>query len=136
MRIKDVASKKKTLTTEFPDMPGFMVDISYLGRDELTKLRDKCKTLKINKRTRDPEEVIDNDLFSDLYVDAVITGWTGFKQKYLMQLVVMEEYDESKAEEDVEFDSENARSLMSASTIFDRWVTELLNDVENFNKDS
>ena len=77
----------KTVSIDFPDMEGFTVDLCYLAREELLKLRGKCLKQKFNKKTRAFEETLDEDTFLIEYVASVIKGWTGLKYDYLRQLI-------------------------------------------------
>ena len=67
----------KTVSIDFPDMDGFSVDLCYLARDELLKLRTRCLKQKFNKKTRAFEEQLDEDTFLVEYVKAIIKGWRG-----------------------------------------------------------
>ena len=67
----------KTVSIEFPGMEGFEVDLCYLAREELIKLRKRTITTKFNRRTHQPEEVLDEDKFLTEYTAAVIKGWKG-----------------------------------------------------------
>ena len=42
----------KTVTIDYPDMEGFSVDLTYLAREELLKLRNRCLKQKFNKDKR------------------------------------------------------------------------------------
>ena len=44
----------KTVSIEFPGMEGFEVDLCYLAREELIKLRKRTITTKFNRRTHQP----------------------------------------------------------------------------------
>ena len=76
----------KTVSIDFPDMEGFTVDLCYLAREELLKLRSKCLKQKFNKKTRAFEETLDEDTFLIEYVKAVIKNWVGLKYDNLRTL--------------------------------------------------
>ena len=48
---------------EFPGYIGMEVSLTYLGREELMKLRKRCVSTKFDKKTRQPEEVLDEEKF-------------------------------------------------------------------------
>ena len=133
MDLKNLVSETKQVNIEYPDYPDFKITLNYLSREQLRKLRKKAVTLKINKRTREPEEIMNDELFANLYADAAIITWEGLTMECLKELVVLENFDASKAKELVPHSQENARYLMEASREFDMWVTECMNDVANFN---
>ena len=118
---------------EFPDIEGFEINLHYIQRDELTKIRNQSLTYKFNKRTRQREEEIDNDKFIELYAEKAVIGWRGFKVKHLTQLFPanIEGLDPN---EDVEFSLEDAIELLKNSTVFDQFVTDAMNDFEKFSK--
>lgn len=129
--IKNLMVTEKTSRVEFPDMDGFTVDVCYVGRDRMMKIRNSALTYKFNKRTRQREEEIDNDKFLDAYTEAVIKGWTGLTVKKLGQLIPV---DLSKMDpnEEVPYSHEDALVLIKNSTIFDQFITDTLNDFEKF----
>lgn len=121
----------KTVSIDFPDMEGFVVDLTYLAREELLKIRGKCLKQKFNKKTRAFEESLDEDKFLEAYVKEVIKNWTGLKYKYLNQLILVDTSAHSPDNE-LPFTQENAELLMRNSADFDTWVTEAVGDLENF----
>ena len=94
----------------------------------------KCRKTKFNTKTRQPEEEFDEDLFLELYVGAIIKGWTGFKMKYLNELVLADVGGDS--EKEIDYSEKNALTLMKSSTIFDNWVSEVISDIGNFTQNN
>ena len=131
MSLQKMLIPSKTTWAEYPGLHGFEVQLAYLTRDELMKLRTKALNNKINKKTRAVEEEVDSDLFQTLYIEAVIKDWRGLKYKYLNKLApfdltgVLEEDEEP-------YSAESAEVLMKNSTDFDSFVSTTLDDVENF----
>lgn len=121
----------KTVTLEYPGFPEFSVDVTYLAREELLKLRKRCVTTKFNRKTRQPEEELNEDLFLVEYVKAVIQGWTGLKFRYLEELLLVD-VSAYEPDDELPFTSENAELLMKNSGDFDTWITEVVGDLENF----
>ena len=64
--------------------------LCYLAREELVKLRKKCVTTKFNKKTRQPEEDLDEERFLVEYCKAVIKSWSGLKYRYLEELLLVD----------------------------------------------
>ena len=129
--LASLMTPSKTVSIDFPGYAGMSVELCYLAREELIKLRKKCVTTKFNKKTRQPEEELDDDKFLLEYCKAVIKGWTGLKYRYLEELLLV---DVSALDPDDELihTQENAELLMKNSTSFDSWVTETVSDLENF----
>jgi hypothetical protein len=120
---------------EYPGLPDFEVELTYLSREELVKIRSKCTTQRKNKRTGQVEEDVDNELFEDIYYKAVVTGWKGLKVSYLPKLGPFDVSALPEGSEEL-YDPEGAVVLMQNSPDFNNWVSEKLEDVGNFTKSS
>ena len=131
--LASLLTPSKTVSLDYPDLEGLIVELTYLAREELLKLRSRCVKQKFNKKTRAFEETLDEDTFLVEYVKAVIKGWTGFKFDYLRQLVLIDLKD-LDMEDELPFTIENAEILMKNSPDFDTWVTEATGELENFTK--
>ena len=123
----------KTVTVDYPTLPGFSVDLCYLAREELIKLRSRCVSQKLNRKTRAFEETLDEDKFLTEYCKAVIKGWKGLKYKYLEELLLVD-ISGLNPNDELTFNVENAETLMKNGADFDTWVTEITGDLENFTK--
>jgi len=116
---------------EFPDIEGFIVSLVYLNREDLVKIRNQSLTFKFNKRTRQREEEIDNDKFLSAYTEKAIKNWKGLKVKHLPMLLPVD-ISSMDSEEDIEYSIEEARDLVTNSTIFDQFITDTMNEFEQF----
>ena len=123
----------KTVGVDFPGLDGFVVNLCYLAREELIKLRSRCVSQKLNRKTRGFEETLDEDKFLTEYCKAVIKGWKGLKYKYLEELLLVD-ISNLDPEDELQFNVENAETLMKNGADFDTWVTEVTGDLENFTK--
>lgn len=121
----------KEITVEYPGMPGFEVQVSFLSRETLQNIRKKAT--KTTFKNRQPVEELNDDLFLELYVKGCIKGWTGLKLKYLEQLAPVDVSDED-SEAELEYTEENALYLMKSSTNFDSFISEKVTDLGNFSK--
>jgi len=129
--LSSLMTPSKTVTLDFPGYSGFSVDVTYLAREELLKLRKKCLSTKFNRKTRQPEEELNEDMFLVEYVKAVIKGWKGLKFRYLEELLLVD-VSELDPDDELPFTQDNAELLMKNSGDFDTWVTEVGGDLENF----
>ena len=123
----------KVTEVEFPDIEGFTVNICYLSRDRLMKIRNGALVYKYNKRTRQREEEVDNDKFLEAYAEAVIKGWRGLTIKALGQLLPVDT-SKSDPKQEIPYTAEDALDLLRNSTIFDQFITDTINDFDNFDK--
>jgi len=131
--LASLLTPSKTVTVDYPTLNGFSVDLCYLAREELIKLRSRCVSQKLNRKTRAFEETLDEDKFLTEYCKAVIKGWKGLKYKYLEELLLVD-ISGLNPEDELEFSVENAETLMKNGADFDTWVTEVTGDLENFTK--
>jgi len=129
--LASLMTPSKTVTLDYPGIDGYTVDITYLAREELLKLRNRCLKQKFNKKTRQFEEQLDDDRFLTEYVKGVVRGWTGLKYKNLGELLLVD-VSHLDPEDELPFSQENGELLMKNSSDFDTWVTEITSDLENF----
>ena len=132
--LASLMTPSKTVNVDYPGFTGFSVDLCYLAREELIKVRKKCLSNKWNKRTHQPEEELDDEKFLTEYAKAVIKGWIGLKYRYLEELLLVDISDLDPDDELV-YTQENAELLMKNATNFDTWVTDNVGDLENFTGD-
>ena len=132
-KIKQVVAKETTSWVDYPEIDGFKVELVYLNREDLMKVRNRALTYKFNKRTRQREEEIDNDKFLEGYAEKAIRNWSGLKAKHLPDLLPADISD-MDPEEDIEYDEEDAIELLKNSTVFDQFITDCMNDYESFSK--
>ena len=121
----------KTVTMDYSGINGFTVDITYLAREELLKLRNRCLKQRFNKKTRQFEEELNDDRFLTEYVKGVIQSWSGLKYSRLEELLLVD-VSHLSPDDELSYSQENAELLMKNAPDFDTWVTETVSDLENF----
>ena len=131
LSLKSMLVPSKEITVEYPGMPGFEVQVSFLSRETLQNIRKKAT--KTTFKNRQPVEELNDDLFLELYVKGCIKGWSGLKLKYLEQLAPVDVSDQDPDGE-LEYTEENALYLMKSSTNFDSFISEKVTDLGNFSK--
>ena len=88
--LASLMTASKTVSVDFPGYTGFSVDLCYLAREELLKLRKKCVKTRWDKKTHQPIEELDEEKFLVEYTKGVIKGWTGLKYRYLEELLLVD----------------------------------------------
>ena len=131
LSLKNMLVPSKEVTVEYPGMPGFEIQVSFLSRETLQTIRKKAT--KTTFKNRQPVEELNDDLFLELYVKGSIKGWSGLKFKYLEQLAPVDLADQD-LEQELEYSEENALYLMKSSTNFDSFISEKVTDLGNFSK--
>jgi hypothetical protein len=131
LSLKSMLVPSKEITVEYPGMPGFEVQVSFLSRETLQNIRKKAT--KTTFKNRQPVEELNDDLFLELYVKGSIKGWSGLKLNYLEQLAPVDVSDQDP-EAELQYTEENALYLMKSSTNFDSFISEQVTDLGNFSK--
>ena len=129
--LASLMTSSKTVTIDFPGYTGMEVDLCYLAREELIKLRKRCIKTKWDKKTHQPLEELDEEKFLVEYTKAVLKGWSGLKYRYLEELLLVD-IGELDPDDELPFTQENAELLMKNANSFDTWVTETVGELENF----
>ena len=132
-KIKNLIAEQSSVWVEYPDIDGFEVNLKYLTREDLMKVRNAALTYKFNKRTRQREEEIDHDRFLENYAEKAIMGWKGLKVKHMPALMPVD-ISGIDGEDVIEYSNEDAIELLKNSTVFDQFVTDTMNDFEQFSK--
>ena len=132
-KIKKMMAEQSSVWVDYPDIEGFSVNLKYLTREDLMKVRNSSLTYKFNKRTRQREEEVDNDRFLENYAEKAIIGWKGLKVKHMPALMPVD-ISGMDVEEDIEYSNEDAIELLKNSTVFDQFITDAMNDFEQFSK--
>lgn len=134
MDLKSILLPEKVVTFDFPGCEGFKVDLAFLSKETNQSIFKKCRKTKFDTKTRQQVEEFDDEMFLELYVGAIVKGWSGFKMKHLNELVLADVGEDPETE--VDYTPENALTLMKSSTIFDNWVSEVISDLGNFTSNS
>ena len=84
LSLKSLLVPSKAVEVDYPGLKGFKINEVFLSRETLVGIRKKAT--KTTFKNRQPVEELDDKLFLQLYVNACIKGWSGFKLSYLEQL--------------------------------------------------
>lgn len=131
--LKTLLVPSKEVESEYPGMPGFKVNLTFLSRETLLSIRKK--STKTTFKNRQAVEELDDELFLKLYVAATIKGWSGFKYTYLDKLAPVD-LTGKDPETLLAYSEDNALAIMKSSSDFDAFVAEVVSDLGNFSKNS
>ena len=131
MDLKKLMVDTKAVWVEFPGLKGFEVEIVNLSRKELNGLRKRCTTTKFDRKTRQAIEDLDEDKFIVEFSSAVIKNWKGLTLEHLETLILVD-IEGQDSQQELEYNQENAETLVSSSTEFDTWLNEVAFDLDNF----
>ena len=135
MELKSLLKETKEIEIQFPDLDGFMVKIAYLSKEQLRKIMSKSKIIGYDRKLGEPTETLDDELFTKLYVEKALVGWTGLKYEYLKDLVLIDE-SQLPEEGELEYSLTSAIQLVNSSKHFDTWISSVISDISLFNKGS
>ena len=77
MDLKQLVVDSKAMWIDFAGLDGFSIEIANLSRKELTGIRKKCTTSKFNSKSRQLEEIMDDDKFVTEFTKGTIKNWKG-----------------------------------------------------------
>ena len=133
LSLKSLLVPSKAVEVDYPGLNGFKINVVFLSRETLVGIRKK--STKTTFKNRQPVEELDDKLFLQLYVNACIKGWSGFKLSYLEQLAPVDLTGQNP-EDELAYDQDNALFLMQSSANFDAFISETVTELSNFTKTS
>jgi hypothetical protein len=133
LSLKALLVPSKTVEVDYPGLNGFKINVVFLSRETLVGIRKKAT--KTSFKNRQPVEELDDKLFLQLYVNACIKGWSGFKLSYLEQLAPVDLTGQD-LDGELPYDQDNALFLMQSSANFDAFISETVTELSNFTKTS
>lgn len=119
----------KSVEVEYPGMPDFKLNISFMSREVMLNIRKKAT--KTTFKGRQTTDELDEALFTELYTKHTVTGWTGLKFKYL-ELLAPVDIAGQDPEAELPYTEENALFLVKNSGVFDQFITDQVSDLGNF----
>lgn len=131
MDLKSLMVDTKSVWVDFPGLPGFEVEVANLSRKELNGLRKRCTVQKFDRKTRAVVETLDEDKFIVEFTKSTVKGWKGLTLQHVSNLLLIDVAD-SDLEKELDFNLDNAQTLVSSSTEFDTWLNEVVFDLDYF----
>ena len=131
MDLKNLMVDTKAVWVDFPGLSGFSVEVANLSRKELNGLRKRCTGQKFDRKTRAVVETLDEDKFVIEFTLATVKNWKGLTLENLSALLLIDTKGQDLSKE-LEYNVENAETLVSSSTEFDTWLNEVVFDLDNF----
>lgn len=135
MELQNLITNDRVIELEHPLFDELLVTLAYVPRETIKKFLDKSTVMSFDRTSRKEKENVDNDLFLSMYVPALLKGWKGFKYSYLQELLPVD-LSQVDPEETLPYTEGNALELMKNSAEFDDWVSSIVKDIKNFNKNS
>jgi hypothetical protein len=132
--LQSLLTPQKVVEVDYPGYEGFKLQVAFLSREEIIKIRKRCTVTKFDKRSRQPVDELDDELFLKNYVTAVVKGWSGLKFKFLQELMLVDLSSVQDLEAELEYNEENALVLLKNSSEVDNFITEVTGDLANFTK--
>ena len=132
--LQSLLTPEKVVEVDYSGFDGFKLKIAFLSREEIVKIRKKCTLTKFDKKSRQPVDELDEELFLKTYVSAILKGWKGLKYRYLQELMLVDLTSIEDVEKELEYTQDNALVLMKNSQELDSFVTEITGSLTNFMK--
>ena len=131
MDLKKLMVDTKAVWVDFPGLTGFSVEVANLSRKELNGLRKRCTGQKFDRKTRAVVETLDEDKFVTEFSLGTVKNWKGLTLDHLSSLLLIDT-DNQELSKELDYNEENAETLVSSSTEFDTWLNEVVFDLDNF----
>ena len=131
-KIKSFIAQETTSWIEFPDIDGFEVHLRFLSREDLVKSVTKHLPLNlINALVNEKKRLI---MIVFLRLIQKKQFWLErLKVKHLPMLLPVD-ISGANGDEKVDWSEEEAKDLLQSSSIFDQFITDAMNDFEQFSK--
>jgi hypothetical protein len=123
---------KDTIEAWFPfdGLPDFEIKLAYLSRPELERIRKAATRPVFKKHVKEDE--LDSDMFMKAYVKACVLDWKGFTIEYATKLLPIEVPADVLPDSLIDFSPDEALSLVKNSPEFDKWLNEVIFDLDSF----
>ena len=86
---------------------------------------------KMDRKTRQHVQELDEDKFIENFANATVKNWKGLRVKDLEQLLLVDIGDEDP-EKEIPYTPEDAIELIKNSAEFDGWLNDAVFDLDNF----
>jgi len=114
---------------------GFVV--SYCGKKAITKARKKSLQKKLNPKTHQFEEDIDEEKFDFELMNAMVQGWWGLKAKHVPEILdpTIFNIEITDPETEIPFTPESKDILIKNYNLtFNRFITTAAMDIETYQR--
>ena len=112
--IAQLAVDVRKMTFDYPEAPGFQVELAYVANPAAAKIREQSNVTNIDGESGLPYTQLDVDLYLENYAKAVIVGWKGLTIGVLSKLMLIDEAG-ADPKEVVEYNVDNAVALLKYS---------------------
>ena len=133
-KLQSMLKDKVEAWVPFDGLPGFEVKLAYLARTELERIR-KASTRSVFKKHQKEDE-LDAEMFMRHYVKASLLDWKGLTIEYALKLLPIEVPSDVPLDETIDFSVDEALSLVKNSPEFDKWLNEIVFDLDSFRNES
>lgn len=123
--IKKLTLEEKVGELDYPGSLTFKIKIAAISKEKLTKIRKTCLEMRFNSKSKQREEVLDEDKFYHHFSRAVIKGWSGFTYRDLATLVILDDSLITDWDAEIPYTPEDAEELLKSSIDFDRVINDL-----------
>jgi len=136
LKVKEDSDKGVKIPWNDEGDMGFIVN--YCGKSAISKARKASLTKKLNTKTHQYEDILDDDKFDFAIMKNTIKGWWGLKVKHLKEIldprVDMSELV-GQEEDEVEFNLDNLDFIIKNYNLtFSRFISGASLDIEVYNK--
>ena len=130
--IDNTQMKGVTVWVEYPKIPGFTVEIAFVGKQEMLRIYDESTTRQWNSETRKNEEELDRRKVSKVWGERVVKSWKGLTIAKLQKIWPVKLVGGENPETEIEPSQDNRVALLWNSTDFENWVLSIATSADHF----
>lgn len=120
-----------TVWVEHPDIPGFEVEVAFVGKQEMLRIVDTCTKRVWNSATRQNENQLSREKVAQHWAEKVVRSWKGLTLEKFQKLYPIS-LEGQKKESIVEPDITNRVTLLWNCADFENWVLAIATSPEYF----
>jgi hypothetical protein len=133
--IKKAGEGQRIAEFEYPFVKGFFVLIGFASKFSWQQIREAAREVRVNPRTRQQEEQMNEVKMRKEYSRLMIKGWKGLTMVSLDKLIPglgIEVERKADPTAQIEFNADMAYLLMQYSSDFENWVVDTAQNPDNF----
>ena len=133
-RVEETLQKGLSVWIDYTEgyVEGFSIEVSYVGREELSKLYEKYTKKKYSRKTKRMEEILDRDSLIESWADRAIKNWKGLTMEKVAKILPIELSKEDNPNAVVPCEHDNRVALIRHNSDFETFIVDACTDTSMF----
>jgi len=121
-----------TIWKEYPDVPGFEVEVAFLGKQEMIRIYDDCTERIWDREERKARRELSRQKVAQIWAERVIKNWRGLTVGNVQKFYPIKKVGNIKDSTVIEPTQENKVALLWNSADFENWILAVATSPEHF----